>query len=196
MSLVTETWLQPDDTDSFIASVTLLGYKCTHVLGPDGRGGGVGFFTHDNSDFKVLPQPCFNTFQSISVHLLMGNAQDIIFHTVYRPPDVSKANFIENFSSFVEGAALSCCENIILVDLNLHLDKQDGCSQKFNDSLCQYNFTQIIDSPTHIHGHILDVCVRWFARRLQGGYLTTLPSHFRSIYLSRHPVNSGRLIHH
>ena len=46
-------------------------------------------------------------------------------------------------------------------DLNLHLDKQDDWSQKFNDSLCQYNFTQIIDSPTHIHGHILDVvCVR------------------------------------
>ena len=22
---------------------------------------------------------------------------------------------------------------------------------------CQYNFTQIIDSPTHIHGHILEV---------------------------------------
>ena len=73
------------------------------------------------------------------------------------PPNVSKANFIEDFSSFVEGAALSCCENIILGDLNLHLDKQDGWSQKFNDSLCQYNFTQIIDSPTHIHGHILDV---------------------------------------
>ena len=70
-------------------------------------------------------------------------------------------NFIEDFSSFVEGAALSCCENIILGDLNLHLDKQDGWSQKFNDSLCQYNFTQIIDAPTHIHGLILDaICVR------------------------------------
>ena len=80
---------------------------------------------------------------------------------MYRPPNVSKAKFIEDFSSFVEGAALSCCENIILGDLNFHLDKQDGWSQKFNDSLCQYNFTQINDSPTHIHGHSLDVvCVR------------------------------------
>ena len=60
---------------------------------------------------------------------------NIIFHTVYRPPNVSKATFIEDFSSFVEGAALSCCENIILGDLNFHLDKQDGWSQKFNDSL-------------------------------------------------------------
>ena len=153
---VTETWLRPDDTDSFIASVTPPGYKCTHVPRAEGRGGGVGFFICDDIDFKVLPQPCFNTFESISVHLSTGNAQDIVFHTVYRPPNVSKANFIEDFSSFVEGAALSCCENIILGDLNLHLDKQDGWSQKFKDSLCQYNFTQIIDSPTHIHGHILE----------------------------------------
>ena len=87
----------------------------------------------------------------------MGNAQDIIFHAVYRPPNVSKANFIKDFSSFDEGAALSCCENIILGDLNLHLDKQDSWSQKFNDFFCEYNFTQIIDSPTHIHSHILDV---------------------------------------
>ena len=123
---VTETWLRPDDTDSFIAGVTPPGYKCTHVPQSEGRGGGVGFFIHDDIDFKVLPQPCFNTFESISVHLSMGNAQDIVFHTVYRPPNVSKANFIEDFSSFVEGVALSCCENIILGHLNLHLDKQDG----------------------------------------------------------------------
>ena len=91
----------------------------------------------------------------------MGNAQDIVFHTVYRPPNVSKASFIQDFSSFVKGAALSCCENIILGDLNLHLDKQDCWLQKCNESVCQYNFTQIIDSPMHIHSHILDVvCVR------------------------------------
>ena len=40
--VITETWLQPDDTDSFIASVTPLGYKCTHVPRLEGRAGGVG----------------------------------------------------------------------------------------------------------------------------------------------------------
>ena len=158
---VTETWLQPDDTDSFIADVTLPGYKCTHVPRSEGRGGGVGFFIRDDIDFKVLPQPCVNTFESIFVQLSMGNTQDIIFHTLYRPRNVSKGDFIVEFSTFVERADLTCCENIILADLNLHLDKQDVWSQKFSVSLCQCNFTQIIDSPTHIHGHILDVlCVR------------------------------------
>ena len=121
---------------------------------------------------------------------------------MYRPPNVSKAKFIEDFSSYVEGAALSYCENIILGDLNLHLDKQDGGSQNFNDSLCQYNLTQIIDSPTHIQGHIR--CGMCEGHLLNGsvpkgvgvdGSMTILPSHFRSIYLSRYPANSGRSIH-
>ena len=187
---VTETWLRPDDTDSFIASVTPPGYKCTHVPRQQGRGGGVGFFIRDDIDFKVLPQPCFNTFKSISVHLSTANAQDIVFHTVYRPPNVSKANFIEDFSSFVEGAALSCCENVILGDLNLHLDKQDGWSQKFNDSLCQYNFTQIIDSPTHIHGHILDViCVRdTFSKALCTKVIAGLSDHFAITFSVNIPI--------
>ena len=85
----------------------------------------------------------------------------LFFYLVYWPPNISKTNFIEDFSSFVEGAALSCCENIILGDLNLPSEKQDSWPQKFNDSICQYNFIQIIDSPTHIHGHLLFVvCVR------------------------------------
>ena len=65
-------------------------------------------------------------FDSISVHLSMGNTQNIIFHTVHRLPNVSKAKFIEEFSSFVEGAALLCCEDVILDNLNLHPDKQDS----------------------------------------------------------------------
>ena len=51
----------------------------------------------------------------ISVHLSMGKAQDIIFHTVYRPTNVSKANFMEDYSYLVESTALSYCENIIWV---------------------------------------------------------------------------------
>ena len=57
-------WLQPDDTDSFIADVTYAGYKCNHVPLSEGRGGGVRYFIRDDIDFMVLPQPCINTFES------------------------------------------------------------------------------------------------------------------------------------
>ena len=92
------------------------GNKCTHVPCSEGRGDGVRFFIHDDIDFKVLPQTCVKTFESISVQLPMGNTQDIIFHTMYRPPNISKADFIEEFRTILECAALTCCKNIILSD--------------------------------------------------------------------------------
>ena len=53
--VVTETWLQPDDTKNFIADVTQPGYKYTHVPCYEGRGGGVRFLIHDDIELKVLP---------------------------------------------------------------------------------------------------------------------------------------------
>ena len=62
---------------------------------------------------------------------------------------------------FLEGAALSGYENILLCDLNFHLDKHDTWTLKFYDILEQFSFTQLVNTPTHIQGHILDtLCVR------------------------------------
>ena len=62
---------------------------------------------------------------------------------------------------FLEGAALSGYENILLGDLNLHLDKHDTWTLKFYDILEQFSFTQLVNAPTRIQGHILDsLCVR------------------------------------
>ena len=70
---VTETWLRPDDTDSFIASVTPPGYKCTHVPRQQGRGGGVGFFIRDDIDFKVLPlSPYLFTYPQAMLRILFS----------------------------------------------------------------------------------------------------------------------------
>ena len=56
---------------------------------------------------------------------------------------------------------MSGCENILLGDLNFHLDQQDTWTLKFYDFLEQFSFTQLVNTPTHIQGHILDaLCVR------------------------------------
>ena len=62
---------------------------------------------------------------------------------------------------FLEGAALSGSENILFGDLNFHLDQQDTWILKFYDLLEQFSFTQLVNTPTHIQGHLLDaLCVR------------------------------------
>ena len=51
---VTETWLRPEDTESFISSITPLGYKCTHVPQNIKKGGGVGFFIKEDLSYEQV----------------------------------------------------------------------------------------------------------------------------------------------
>ena len=53
------------------------------------------------------------------------------------------------------------CENILLGDLNFYLDKHDNWTLKLYDILKQFSLTELVNTPTHIQGHILDaVCVK------------------------------------
>ena len=158
---VTETWLRPEDTESFISSITPPGYKFTHVPQNVKKGGGVGFFIKEDLSFERVSKNSYQASESISIQISTQGAKDVIFHVVYRPPNLSKSQFLDEFGMFLEGAALSGYENILLGDLNFHLDKHDTWTLKFYDILEQFSFTQLVNTPTHIHGHILDaLCVR------------------------------------
>ena len=158
---ITETWLKPEDTESFISSITPPGYKFTHVPRNVKKGGGVGFFIKEDLSYEQVSKNNYQAFESISIQISSEGAKDVIFHVVYKPPNLSKSQFLDEFGMFLEGAALSGYENILLGDLNFHLDKHDTWTLKFYDILEQFGFTQLVNAPTHIQGHILDaLCVR------------------------------------
>ena len=81
-------------------------------------------------------------FESTSIQISTEGAKDVIFHVHYRPPNLSKSQFLEEFGMFLEGAALSGCENILFGDLNFHLDQHDTWTLKFYYLLEQFSFTQ------------------------------------------------------
>ena len=111
--------------------------------------------------FEQVSKNNCQAFESISIQISTEGAKDVIFHVLYRPPNLSKSKFVDELGMFLEGAALSGCENILLGDLNFHLDQHDTWSLKFYDILEQFSFTQLVNTPTHIQGHILDaLCVR------------------------------------
>ena len=69
-----------------------------------------------------------------------------------------KLNFLVLiFCLYVEVAALSPHENIILGDVNINTDSQNCWTDNFNPVLSDFDFIQHVSMPTHIHGHILDV---------------------------------------
>ena len=147
---VTETWLRPEDTEGFISSITPPGYKFTHVPRNVKKGGGVGFFIKEDLSFEQVSKNNCQAFESISIQISTEGAKDVIFHVLYGPPNLSKSQFLDEFGMFLEGAALSGCENILLGDLNFHLDKHDTWTLKFYDLLEQFSFTQLVNTPTHI----------------------------------------------
>ena len=158
---VTETWLRPEDTENFISSITPPGYKFTHVPRNIKKGGGDGFFIKEELSFEQVSKNNYQAFESISIQISTEGAKHVIFHVVYTPPNLSKSQFLDEFGMFLEGAALSGYENILLGDLDFHLDKHDTWTLKFYDIPEQFSFTQLVNASTHIHGHILDaLCVR------------------------------------
>ena len=146
---------------NFITSITPPGYKFTHVPRNVKKGGRVGFFIKDDLCFEQVSKNNCQVFESTSIQISTEGAKDVIFHVLYRPPNLSKLQFLEEFGMFLEGAALSGCKHILLGDFNFHLDQHDTWTLKFYDLLEQLSFTQLVNTPTHIQGHILDaLCVR------------------------------------
>ena len=124
---VTETWLRPEDTESFISSITPPGYKFSHVPQNVKKGGRVSFFIKGDLSFEQVLKNNYQVFESTSIQISTEGAKDVIFQVVYRPPKFSKSQFLDQFGMFLEGAALSGCENILLnfhLDEHIHLDTE------------------------------------------------------------------------
>ena len=98
---VTETWLRPEDTESFIPSITPPGYKFTHVPRNVKKGGGVGFFIKEDLSFEQVSKNNYQALESTSIQISTEGAKDVIFHVVYRPPNLSKSQFLDEFGMFL-----------------------------------------------------------------------------------------------
>ena len=97
------------------------------------------------------------TFEHITVKLSDRQLSQLLIHIIYRPPSTSKSKFIEELNCFMESAALSPHENIILGDVNIQLDSQNCWTDSFNTVLMDFDFIQHVTTPMHIQGHIMDV---------------------------------------
>ena len=89
-------------------------------------------------------------------------SRSLNFVVIYRPPPSARnrlriSTFLNEFDDFLEAVDLLPGKPFILGDLNVHFDipaKSDVAQTVA--SLSSHNFVQIIDVPTHEHGHTLD----------------------------------------
>ena len=67
--------------------------------------------------------------------------------------------FFHEFQDLLENI-ISLHDNLyILGDLNLHLDKSNRNTNKFNEILTCFDLKQHVNFPTHVHGHWLDLLI-------------------------------------
>ena len=106
---VTETWLRPSDTQGLIDEIAPAGFQL-HVPRRNKKGGGVAVFVRNDIDSVLCQTDQRDAFE-----------HKLLIHVIYRPPSTSKSKFIEEFNCFMEAAALSPHENIILGDVTIQL---------------------------------------------------------------------------
>lgn len=154
---ITETWLTDFDS-AVIKEMTPATHSFLHHPRGEGRGGGVGLFVSNSiKKVKKCKSPEYNTFELLQVQCeTNGNKLTII--TIYRPPSTSLSSFIDEFGLYLDTIDMVSMNIIVWGDFNLWLDDPEArYVQHFIDMISGLNLVNVVDRPTSICGHIIDL---------------------------------------
>ena len=176
---LTETWLGSAIDDHVIHELVPCGYEFHAVSRSGGkRGGGVAVLHKSGLKLKkVSPRGHFTHFEHADYHVMIHGVT-FRLSIIYRPPP-SKRNglvntvFFDQWSAYLDIVMLDSHNIIITGDLNFHLDNPAELDvRRFSETLADRGMTQLVKSPTHRGGHILDVVIV----RETGSIISALPT--------------------
>ncbi|XP_062569146.1 uncharacterized protein LOC134231229 [Saccostrea cucullata] len=180
---LTETWLGTSNDKICINELVPEGYTIKHVSrGSSKRGGGVALIYKRSITVKrVTSNHSFSQFELLDCTLEI-NGLILQLATVYRPPP-SKENGLktnvfleEEWPRFLSEYTVTDKEIIIVGDLNVHFDvPTDRDTITFNSILESNGMKQLVNEPTHIRGHTLDVIITRDTSNILSSILVTDP---------------------
>ena len=154
---VTESWLRSSDT---LIDVDLVAAGYCYLSKPrtyDRRGGGVLLIYRNVFSVKNIDLPNFDSFEHLTVSMLLKSHCVLTITIVYRPPNTSVSSFLHDFDSFLEMLSTDP-KHVLVGDFNLHLEDENDVNVKsFTNLISQYGFTQHVKTVTHKAGHVLDL---------------------------------------
>lgn len=124
------------------------------------RGGGVMLAIDQSIPSKIIPSP--NDIEVIIVQIMAHNPIKLCL--VYNPPNCG-FNYQQKLLTFLSDIMQSKGNVVIMGDFNVPdirwptLSSDTDFSTQLCDLIFQYNFTQLIESPTHVQGNILDLVI-------------------------------------
>jgi len=121
--------------------------------------GGVCLLYRDRLHARLIRTAEYKTFEHIAVYLY-GSALRTLFIVVYRPGSAAvSSTFFDEFADLLDHTN-NYTSVVIMGDVNIHLDNvTDAATVSFVLLLSSYNLTQVVQSPTHTAGHLLDVVI-------------------------------------
>ena len=160
--MLTETWLYSHGDEAYIAAMTPAGYVFHLFPRVGSRGGGIGFVARTCLSTPLSFKPLdYRSFEAVEMRLSFDHVSVAIV-CLYRPPP-SKRNkltnsmFLEEFWELLSQYADSRSDTVYIGDFNFHYDDcSDGQVSRLRTMLSDHNLTQLVNVPTHKHGHILD----------------------------------------
>ena len=154
---ITETWLTKFDSAA-IQEMTPVTHSFLHKPRCTGRGGGVGLFVSNSiKKVKVCKSQGFESFELLQVECQVGGSK-VTFITIYRPPATSPGLFIDELELYLETVDTISSNVIVLGDFNFWLDTPGArYVQRFTDMLATFNLVNVVNKPTSICGHIIDL---------------------------------------
>ena len=157
---LTETWLTDKESPNFIKEITPSGYDLHHVPRFGRSGGGVGLLINKSFACKQLSTPTFHSFEHILVQCTTGINEHINFATVYRPPSLSMAKFLEQFNQFLELLQSMSVPTIISHgDFNIYVEKDCYPADQFKQMLSDLSLVQHVNFETNLFNHTLDLII-------------------------------------
>ena len=108
---------------------------------------------------KVKVSVKISHFELMEVILKISN-QHVRLSVIYRPPNTSLSEFLQDFTTYADSVATSSGKLLILGDFNIHVDNPDSVEgRRFTNTLSGLNLEQHVNSPTHTKGHTLDLII-------------------------------------
>ena len=154
---VTETWLR-DYELAVIHEMTPDTHTFLHTPRPNARGGGVGVFL--SRGFKRIRKCTLDRQESYEVLQVECeiNGNRITLIILYRPPDLSLSSFIEELKTYLDSIDMVGTDVIVCGDFNIWMDDLSvRYVSEFVDVMDSFNLANVVDEPTTIGGHTVDL---------------------------------------
>lgn len=163
---LTETRLLNSDLPTFLASCPkshkfILSPRTASA--PHRLGGGVGIFYLSSLNVTTIPNCCpsINSFDFLPIILSQPNKPPYVFVLIYRAEtSSSQISFLDDFSLLIDFLSSSYDSRfLILGDFNFWVDcpSKKPYTTTFIDLIYSNGIHNLVNSPTHIHGHTLDL---------------------------------------